>query len=250
MNSLPRFAIALEYDGEQAPRVTATGHDEIAEQIITLNGLSDRITIIHKNASDLVVGEDLPRPADILITENFDAGLWNENILETAADARTRLLVPSPHLIPQGATVFAVPVECAAIAAERHVSEAAGFNIAPFNGLTPQHYLQCELARYDWRPLSEPAELFHFDFTRDRADYDETTLSVTPLADGTAHAIALWFSLTLDNKSAVATGPMDPPTHWHQAVYGINPAIELKQNEPVNLCARHNGRKIIAGLNA
>ena len=30
MNKLPRFAIALEYDGKQAPLVTAKGHDEIA----------------------------------------------------------------------------------------------------------------------------------------------------------------------------------------------------------------------------
>lgn len=36
MRPLPRVAIALEYDGKQAPRVTATGHDEIASQILRL----------------------------------------------------------------------------------------------------------------------------------------------------------------------------------------------------------------------
>lgn len=30
------LAIALQYDGEHAPRVTARGHDEVAEQIIQL----------------------------------------------------------------------------------------------------------------------------------------------------------------------------------------------------------------------
>lgn len=30
------LAIALQYDGEHAPRVTARGHDEVAEQIIKL----------------------------------------------------------------------------------------------------------------------------------------------------------------------------------------------------------------------
>ncbi len=34
MSGLPRFAIALEYDGRQAPRVTARGHDEIALEIL------------------------------------------------------------------------------------------------------------------------------------------------------------------------------------------------------------------------
>ena len=36
MQKLPRFAIALEYDGKQAPLVTAKGHDEIANQILRL----------------------------------------------------------------------------------------------------------------------------------------------------------------------------------------------------------------------
>lgn len=35
-DSLPRFAIALEYDGRQAPQVTASGHDEIAMQILRM----------------------------------------------------------------------------------------------------------------------------------------------------------------------------------------------------------------------
>lgn len=36
MNRIPKFAIALEYDGQQAPRVTARGHDELASQILRL----------------------------------------------------------------------------------------------------------------------------------------------------------------------------------------------------------------------
>ncbi|HHJ16465.1 MAG TPA: hypothetical protein ENJ80_07185 [Gammaproteobacteria bacterium] len=30
------LAVALQYDGERAPRVTASGHDAVAEQIIAL----------------------------------------------------------------------------------------------------------------------------------------------------------------------------------------------------------------------
>lgn len=36
MERIPKFAIALEYDGRQAPVVTARGHDEIAGQILRL----------------------------------------------------------------------------------------------------------------------------------------------------------------------------------------------------------------------
>ena len=221
---------------------------EVAREIVAQNGLSDRITIIHKHSTDLVMGQDLPRPADSLITEIFDAGLINEGILEIAGDARARLLTPHAAILPGGATVFAMPIESAAIACERQVSEAAGFIVAPFNALTPQQYLQTDLRRYDWRSLAQPAALFHFDFTRDDAAPAEATIRITPHTDGTAHAIALWFCLTLDSDATIATGPMDSPTHWQQAVYGVSPPLDLKQNEPVRLVARHNGRKIIVKL--
>ena len=32
----PRFALALEYDGERAPVVTAKGQDEVAEEILRI----------------------------------------------------------------------------------------------------------------------------------------------------------------------------------------------------------------------
>ena len=32
----PKFAVALEYDGEQAPVVTAKGHHEVAEEILAI----------------------------------------------------------------------------------------------------------------------------------------------------------------------------------------------------------------------
>jgi tetratricopeptide (TPR) repeat protein len=226
---------------------------DIARDIVARNGLSDRITIIHKHSRDLIVGEDLPRPADILITETFDAGLLNENIIATVRDARARLLSPTATVLPASGTVFALPIDCAAITLERHVSDAAGFDVAPFNRLTPQHYLQTDLSRYKWRPLTEPVELFRFDFMEDRMPDDrpqfaEESRRLIPVADGTAHAVALWFRLDLYAEISIATGPMDPPTHWQQAVYAVTPPLALKQNEPIKFTARHNGQKIMVRL--
>ena len=198
----------------------------------------------------MVPGEDLPRPADLLITETFDAGLLNENILETVGDARARLLSPNASILPASATVFAAAVDCAAIALERSVSDAAGFDVAPFNQLTPQQYLQTDLARYDWQPLSAPVALFDFDFNDVNPSPDETVQSLMPLADGTAHAVALWFRLDLDEQTSISTGPADLATHWQQAVYPVTPPLEVKQNEPVKLTARHNGKKIIVSFSA
>lgn len=219
-----------------------------AQQIIDRNGFADRITVLHRRSTDLLPEEDLSERADILIAEIIDAGLLSENILSTIDDARARLLKPNAIIIPQKADVFAVPIECSEIASERVVDQVSGFDITPFNDLMPRLYLQTHLSRYDWRPLAQPTALFQFDFTGDRPDDGETSTRIDPNADGTAHGIALWFHLHLDEKTAVATGPADPPTHWGQAVYAVNPPMAIKQNETVRLIARHDGRRILLDL--
>lgn len=222
---------------------------DTARDTVERNGFTDRITVLHKRSGDLVPGEDLAEPADILLAEIVDAGLLNENILATLADARARLLKPDAIIIPQRATVFAIPIQCAAISGERVVDKAAGFDITPFNELMPRLYLQTHLDRYDWRPLASPTELFHFEFTSDGPGTAETSARIVPVADGTAHAVALWFRLDLDAETFISTGPMDPPTHWGQAVYAINPPLDIKQNETVRLIARHDGTRIVVTLN-
>jgi len=73
MNKLPRFAIALEYDGNQAPLVTAKGHDEIANQILRLAHEAN-IPIQKDNELALVLdqidlGDHVPKALYVVIAE-------------------------------------------------------------------------------------------------------------------------------------------------------------------------------------
>ena len=73
MDRLPRFAIALEYDGKQAPQVTARGHDEIANQILRIAHESG-VPIQKDNELALVldqidIGEHIPEQLYVVIAE-------------------------------------------------------------------------------------------------------------------------------------------------------------------------------------
>ncbi|MBT8436778.1 MAG: EscU/YscU/HrcU family type III secretion system export apparatus switch protein [Gammaproteobacteria bacterium] len=73
MNKLPKFAIALEYDGIQAPLVTAKGHDEIANQILRLAHEAN-IPIQKDNELALVLdqidlGDHVPEALYVVIAE-------------------------------------------------------------------------------------------------------------------------------------------------------------------------------------
>ena len=73
MNKQPRFAIALEYDGKQAPLVTAKGHDEIANRILQL-AHDANVPIQKDNELALVLdqidlGDHIPEALYVVIAE-------------------------------------------------------------------------------------------------------------------------------------------------------------------------------------
>ena len=69
----PPKAVALQYDGKNAPKVTAKGANEIAEQIIALareHGIPiyenpDLLTLL----SQLDLGDEIPRPLYTAVAE-------------------------------------------------------------------------------------------------------------------------------------------------------------------------------------
>ncbi len=73
MEHLPRFAIALEYDGRQAPEVTARGHHETALRILELAQESG--VPIHQDKDlalvleQLDLGERIPQALYVVIAE-------------------------------------------------------------------------------------------------------------------------------------------------------------------------------------
>ena len=69
----PRFAIALEYDGKQAPMVTARGHHEVAEEILAI--ASEKNIPIHEDRElsllleQLDLGDHIPEALYVVIAE-------------------------------------------------------------------------------------------------------------------------------------------------------------------------------------
>lgn len=73
MNKLPKFAIALEYDGEQAPQVTAKGQDELANQILKMAQEANVPIYLDKNLAlvldQIDLGEHIPEALFVVIAE-------------------------------------------------------------------------------------------------------------------------------------------------------------------------------------
>ncbi len=72
-NKKPKFAIALEYDGEQAPIVTAKGHQETAEEILAIAEKENIPVYEDKELSALLdqldLGDHIPQSLYVVVAE-------------------------------------------------------------------------------------------------------------------------------------------------------------------------------------
>lgn len=68
-----KFAVALEYDGEQAPVVTAKGHQDVAEEILRI-AEQEHIPVYHDQELSLLLdqldlGDHIPHSLYVVIAE-------------------------------------------------------------------------------------------------------------------------------------------------------------------------------------
>nr|XP_020447432.1 putative protein arginine N-methyltransferase 9 [Monopterus albus] len=228
---------------------------ELACEVVTANGMDGSIKILHMKSLDMEVPKDIPHRVSLVVTETVDAGLFGEGIIESLIHAWHHLLLPpqkgesesreqcaTGRVIPAGATVFAMAVECLEI--RRHhrlcVSEVGSLSMAtagelrspvscssePDDSMEP--YTTERLSRLPggYKPLTEPFTALTIDFNNvqeleglSSREVQRVRLPVTQ--EGELDALAVWFQLHLDEESSLSTGPQED-TCWEQAIYPVH----------------------------
>jgi len=223
---------------------------KMAGRIIKKNGLSERVTVVAKHSYNLNIGDDLPEPADVMVTELLNAGFLGEGILQVIQHARTNLLKPDATIIPQGGTVYAALIESERLVEEDRVSDAAGFDVGTFNEFANAEYLTKRLNAYPHQFLSDSVEVFSFDFLGELTKPETKEIPIIATESGTCHGIVLWFSLNLTDTISIKTKPREADTHWRQAVYLEETPQRLQKGKKSRLMASHDCRYISLKLAA
>ncbi|XP_054635861.1 protein arginine N-methyltransferase 9 isoform X2 [Dunckerocampus dactyliophorus] len=225
---------------------------ELACEVVTANGMDGTIKILHMKSLEMEVPKDIPHRVTLVVTETVDAGLFGEGIIESLIHAWHHLLLPpqkketksrdpseTGRVIPAGATVFTMAVECLEI--RRHnklcVSEVGGLSITeaehlrspvscspePDDSMEP--YTTERLSRLPggYTALTEPLTVLNIDFN-DVQELEGLTsrpvqrVRLPVVQHGELDALAVWFQLHLDEDSSLSTGPQED-TCWEQAIY-------------------------------
>ncbi|HYP26490.1 MAG TPA: 50S ribosomal protein L11 methyltransferase [Blastocatellia bacterium] len=212
---------------------------ELAQHTVARNGYADRVIILDKKSTDMRVGVDMMKRADLLVTETVDCGLLGEGIVPSIAHARENLLKEDARIIPRAATVIAAVVGSNKLRGLNYADKAAGFDVSPINQYATAGYFPVRSGAFDYDLLAEPFEVFRFDFTRGVIAPDSKLISVPVKREGVCHAILFWFDMQLDDEISISNRP-GSLTHWEQALQCLEQEVPVRAGATLTVCAEHD----------
>ncbi|RWS31598.1 hypothetical protein B4U80_01651, partial [Leptotrombidium deliense] len=223
----------------------------ICKDILQANDISDKTSVIHKMSTDLIVGQDIPKKATLLVTEIFDSALFGEHCLSTISHAWKKLLDKEKAIvIPGKACVFGALFE------SDYIRNQFCLNWKEFGNLKlPKDLFICENSpelKYSTEDLSKLTGMRYLteSFTVVEVDFNnpnqideimnqcyQLTFSIKVDNSGRLDAIGVWFDLTLFDSIVVSTRPDSAAMAWEQAVYYFPFGKKLNAGDIVRLNA-------------
>ncbi|KEZ44143.1 hypothetical protein SAPIO_CDS3066 [Scedosporium apiospermum] len=207
-----------------------------AREIVKVNGLADKITLIQGKMEDV----ELPFPkVDIIISEWMGYFLLYESMLDTVLYARDKYLVPGGKIFPDKATIYAAGIEDG-----EYKDEKIGFwdNVYGFD-YTPLKETALSEPLVDTVELkavvTEPSSVLVLDlYTCTTADLDfKVPFELSCRRDDFIHALVAWFDIEFSEchkPIRFSTGPHTKYTHWKQTVFYLKDVLTVSAGERIS----------------
>ncbi len=198
---------------------------DVAIKVVKDNGLEHQINVIQKKSNALVIGEDMPEKADVLVSEILDTAIVGEGVIPSLRHALQNLVKPGAKVIPAGADFRAVLIETKEHHRVHPVRDISGFDLSAFNVFrTEDVYQRIQLNLLAHTKLSEIFPMKSYDFaslppvTPD-TDPEVVEMKVSINKSGMVNGVVFWFNLRMNEKLTLSTGPDGEMVHWGQAAY-------------------------------
>lgn len=223
------------YTCEQQPLIA-----QAARQVIADNGLSDKITVIPKWSHDIIIGEDMPEQADVVLSEIVDTVLLGEGALATLIHAMSALAKPEARAIPESGALRAQLVESDALLSLWRPQEAEGFDLSAFHRFVAVAQLTpSDFEAYNMKALGPSTDLFHFDFKRPSLSPARVTTDLTCSTPGRAHAVLASFQLQLAPGVVLDNG-LNGGGHWGRTAFLLDQPETTKPCDRLRITAQHD----------
>jgi len=219
-----------------------------ARDIIAKNGFADRVNIIARRSTELVVGRDIPARAEVLISETFSSNLLDEGILPSIEHAHRDLLTDNAITIPAAASAMGFLIG-GAPGEMLFVDRIKGFDFSSFNEFAPPR-LVIPLDGITHEALSGDVELLRFDLSQREFPMHGREIVMPVIRSGICYGVAQWIRLDLDSLSQYSNRPVagGQNSHWPNIIYRFPKPLSVEAGDNVRILARHNRAEINVDL--
>lgn len=215
-------------------------------KIVARNGFADRITVVAKRSTDLVVGVDLPERCDLLVSEIFGDDMVEEGVVPSLRDACARLLVPGAAIVPPR-----VELRCALVMHERlerlereGLDDVMGFDLSPFAVLTRPERFLTPFSKGHAALRSDAVSAMRIDF---ECVIDTPADRIVLTSNGgRVDGIAHWMRIDFGDGVTYENTPFgDPHAHWLVPVHGFFAPRQTAAGEVIAADVRVLGDKLV-----
>lgn len=208
----------------------------VAEKLVKENGLESKVEVFRGRIEQV----DLPEKVDIVVSVLTGNFLLSEDLLPSLFYARDKYLKGGGVMVPDSAFMMA-----GLLTMPRFHQTQVGIWSEPYRGLS---WSSCRgiAANTVYRNrdffqehelISPPVEIHEMDFSTENST-DLTVKRVLSVEkEGTAHAIAGWFRMSLGERW-LSTGPDDLPTHWTPLLLPLDPPLSCSVGDEVSISLR------------
>lgn len=202
------------------------------------NGYSDdQVKVVYKRPTDVALLRDVPISCNICICDVFDDGLLSSGMIPAVRHALDKLLLPDAIMIPSSATMYA---------------QAIDMRTPSFDGITlsaidayrwhPTYMAGVDLCEDAYVALSEPVQVFQFDFLIPPDSSERRTFDLAFTKRGKFNAVLFWYDMTLIDEINISTRPgvTDAPSSMRAAVQFMPGKIAVEDGLVLPLTCAHN----------
>ncbi|KAL0633871.1 Nuclear SAM-dependent mono-and asymmetric methyltransferase [Maublancomyces gigas] len=208
---------------------------EKAREIVEVNGMSDKITLLQGKMEEVTLPVD---KVDIIISEWMGYFLLYESMLDTVLLARDKYLAPGGLIFPDKAHIYMAAIEDGDYKEEKigFWNNVYGFNFAPLQKTALAEPL---VDTVEMKAIvTDPGLIFSIDlYTVTPAELAfSVPFSLSITRNDFVHALISWFDIefTACHKPIrFSTGPHAKYTHWKQTVFYLQDVLTVNRGETI-----------------
>ena len=214
---------------------------QAAKKIIDINGYKDRIKVLNKKSTELIIGKDLDNKADIIISEILSSEFVGEGVQTSLSDANKRLIKENGKMIPEAGEIKIALLESSPeITKELFVQKVNGYDLSEFNNLMGSkvgiHYLGRKTIPTF---LSEEKVPFCFNFySKEIRNKQELILDLEVCKSGICLGLITWIRLNLYKDIYFENKPNEIETSgWTNPIYKFNQPLKVSKGQVIKVKA-------------